>query len=176
MKCFNSVGIVFIVCVAGFALSVTPVNAAYVLPYPSYMPGHVLYGSQKVFDRMQEWWYFGLIGQAMYYRTLSDRYMVESKTLFEYGQHKLATQALVVSNKHFLQAYLTIMDLEAEEYDAGQQRILVQEASIKHKEILTYIDTLIPDEIVWEEEKKDSETLPIALLLRQAHIIRSYAE
>jgi len=177
--------VVFLVFITFYPLSFTgyrlpftkPAHAAdYVLPYPSYMPGHVLYVPQKIVDQVQEWWYFGWIGQSIYHRELSDRYLVEADTLFRYNQHKLASEALALSNAHFLQELLTVDDLDSEGYDNGLQRLLLIKQAQAHADMLEHLDEILPKQITWEQEKKDAVVLPLGLLVRQSIIIRSYAD
>ena len=77
------------------------VRADYVLPYPSYMPGNKLYKVGRVIDTHKRFWYFGSIAQTKYHLGLSDKYLVEAKTLFEYKQYMLGADALIRSNNEF---------------------------------------------------------------------------
>src|SRR3989344_2434627 len=78
---------------------VSRVEAAYVLPYPSYMPGNKLYTFSRFFDEVGRIWNFGSIASTKYALHLSDKYLVEAKTLFEYQQYLLALDALQRSDR-----------------------------------------------------------------------------
>ena len=65
-------------------------ESQYVLPYPSAMPGSFLYKLNLVQEEILRYWYFGDFGQFKYNLGLSDKYLVEAKTLFEYKQYLLA--------------------------------------------------------------------------------------
>ena len=157
-------------------LFVSPAHASYVMPYPSYMPGHVLYTPRTIVDRIGEWWNFGEIGRAKYHNRLSDRYMVEAKTLFEYGQYKLAVSALKKSDLNFAQSLLYIREVEQRHKDNGELKAHLKEASKKHDEIIISLLSLLPKKAIWEEEYEEPETIEIAFLLRQSQIMRSYAD
>lgn len=94
-------------------LTVPSVRADYVLPYPSVMPGNKLYRITRIVDQLKKYWYFGNIAQIKYHLGLSDKYLVEAKTLFEYKQYLLATDALKRSSDQFSQIHQYVIKAEA---------------------------------------------------------------
>ena len=76
-------------------------GSTYVLPYPSQMPGNKFYTINQVIEKVSYFWYFGNFGKSYYYQRLSDKYLVQAKTLFEYKQYLLAYKSLLKSNQYF---------------------------------------------------------------------------
>jgi len=146
--------------------------AGYVLPYPSYMPGHKLYRVHQLWERIQEYWYFGNLAKFQYHLKMADKYLVETKTLFEYDQHFLATQSLKKSNRHFSQTSLFLEKAAKEEKDISQKKEILKNAAVKHTEVLNELLNRLPEEIIWREEKKESQRLAIKELLEGAKTIR----
>lgn len=146
----------------------------YVLPYPSFMPGNRLYAIHRVWSRAEEFWHFGEIARIKYHRHRSDILLVEAKTLFEYGQYELAARALLESNKHFAQAVLYGREIAEQRKDSGEQNSLLKASGEKHTEIISRLSNELPDQIVWQKENSETQTIDISLLLRQAQIIREF--
>ena len=146
--------------------------SGYVLPYPSFMPGSKFYRFHQVWEKIQCYWHWGNLGKFKYNLRLSDKYLVESKTLFEYSQHALAVQALGKSNHYFQQTFLFLIKAKEEGKDTNQKRIILVEASEKHKEVLDRLLTELPKVIVWQEEKQTAQRLPVEELLIEAKVIR----
>ena len=147
----------------------------YILSYPSYMPGNVFYPIRRLWERIEEAWYFGHMTQVRYHLKTADKYLVEAKTLFEYGQYKLAVDALSESNNHFIKAVLYELDVTAEKKDNGTQKKILVMASEKHKEILSALGNQLPQSVIWNEERKEPVELKLFLLFKEAEIARSYA-
>ena len=61
-------------------------QSSYVLPYPSQMPGGLYYKIHLIYENVSKYWYFGDFGRFDYNLKQSDKYLVETKTLFEYKQ------------------------------------------------------------------------------------------
>jgi len=129
------------------------VRADYVLPYPSFMPGNKIYKISRIVDRVKEYWYFGNLAQAKYHLSLSDKYLVEAKTLFEYKQYLLALDALTRSDDHFSQQKNT---------EAAKAHIFVLESLLGQ----------LPDTFQWTPEKETATQLPIAQKLQDSIKIR----
>lgn len=134
----------FIILLLFLSLRVS-VYADYVLPYPSYMPGHRFYKVSRILDELKKYWYWGSIAGAKYHLGLSDKYLVEAKTLFEYKQYPLALDALARSDEQF-QMISSVSD----------------EASKAHGAVLTKLMTELPEMYTWQEEHQ----LPVVLDLR----------
>lgn len=148
----------------------------YVLPYPSYMPGNALYKIRQVIERLQEHWYFGDMAKVKYHLKMADKYLVESKTLFEYGQMKLAVAALNKSNYYFANAVLYERDVTRDKKDDGTQKNQLKEAGEKHIAVIDDLQKVLPEKIEWQEEKKEKEELSLMMLFKQAKVIREYAK
>lgn len=159
-----------------FFLNVPVVFAQeYIMPYPSYMPGNKLYKLHSFWEKIEEYWYFGDMAQVKYHQHQSDKYLVEARTLFEYGQTALGVLALSKSNDHFAKAVLYQMDVTHEKKDDGQQKGQLINAGQKHSEILGELKEKLPEEVEWKEEKEESKKFPIALMLKEAILLRTYA-
>lgn len=135
-----------------FALRVA-VYADYVLPYPSYMPGHKLYRISRMIDELKNYWYWGSIAQTKYHQGLSDKYLVEAKTLFEYKQYPLALDALKRSDQHFSKE--------------------ISQAYEVHIWVLTKLKAELPITFVWQDEYRKPISLAIAEALKRSIEIRN---
>lgn len=149
-----------------FFLFKTPVFAqsSYVLPYPSSMPGSLSYKIHFVFEAISKYWYFGDFGQFGYNLKMTDKYLVETKTLFEYKQYLLAYKALKKSDSYFLKIRPSLLKAEKENKNITNKRSILKEASKKHVEILEKIDLETPDTFIWKPEK----SIPTILHLKKA--------
>ena len=147
----------------------------YVLPYPSYMPGNPMYKIRQILERAQEYWYFGDMAKVKYHLKMADKYLVEAKTLFEYGQIRLAVESLTKSNYHFSNAVLYERDVVYDKKDNGEQKKTLKEAGEKHTGIIQALDEQLPDEIGWQEEKTEKEEILLSMLFKEATVIRDYA-
>ena len=135
------------------------VRADYVLPYPSYMPGNKLYKVMRIVDKVKRFWYWGNIGQIKYHLELSDKYLVEAKTLMEYNQFLLASDALIRSDGEFMQLPKYIDGAAKEGVDTVQLRQLVHQAADKHNEVLLFLLSSTPASVIWSPEKAAATTL-----------------
>ena len=151
---------------------VPPVYASHVLPYPSYMPGNKLYAISRIIDTISDRWYFSSVAQIKYHLKLTDKYLVESKTLFEYQQYLLAVDALKRSDNEFLAISDHISKASQEGKDVRNISEIVQSAAIKHVEVLTNISALVPKSFLWAPEKSASTELDLEPLISQALYIR----
>jgi len=129
------------------------VRAAYVLPYPSYMPGNKLYRISRIIDTLKRYWYFGNIAQIKYHMQLSDKYLIEAKTLMEYQQYLLGSDALLRSDKEFMQLPAYVQRVKAEHVDVTIYKQFIREEGMKHEEILSSLIQAIPKEFTWTPEK-----------------------
>ena len=133
-----------------------PAYAEYVLPYPSYMPGNKLYKISRIIDDLKQYWYWGNIAQAKYHQALSDKYLVEAKTLFEYGQYPLALDALARSDEQLQKVSSKVID-----------------ARKAHVALLTKLLTQSPETFVWQDEHKAAITLDLSGALGRSLKIRN---
>lgn len=149
-----------------------PVFAEYVLPYPSYMPGNKMYRVSRIIDTLKNYWYWGTIAQIKYHLGLSDKYLVEAKTLFEYKQYLLASDALKRSDAA-LDGILPLVDKGyGEGKDMSQFEKTLVEAMQVHVEKLTAMSEQLPAEFLWTPEKKDATNISIEQLLRASIVLR----
>ena len=147
----------------------------YVLPYPSYMPGHKLYVVSEWFDQMKKYWFFGDISGLKYERAMADKYLIEAETLFEYGQYKFAVEALSKSDTHFTNEIVHLISITNKEKDDGQQKDLVRKQAERPKEILTQLEEMLPETIVWQEEHQESQEYSLRMILLTSKTTRDYA-
>lgn len=137
-----------------------PAVAAYVLPYPSFMPGNKLYQVSRLIDEVKRYWYWGNLSSYRYYLGQSDKALVEAKTLFEYRQYLLAVNALKRSNA----ALQHIPDsLKGAEFI---------EAMEEHKKVISKLLGELPEEFIWRPEREESQTLQIHEELNRALFLR----
>lgn len=149
------------------------VNASYVLPYPSYMPGNKLYRVSRLLDQVKKFWYFGNISQIKYHLGLADKYLVEAKTLFEYKQYFLGVDALQRSDMEFQQLTIFVAKAEKEQKDIKNFKTLITEAAKKHVDVLSNLQLIIPAEFTWSPEKDMPTDLKLFDELRASQSIRS---
>jgi hypothetical protein len=141
---------------------VQPVYAnGYVLPYPSFMPGNKLYKVSQVFDIVGNFWNWGSIAQTKYHLALADKYLVESKTLFEYNQYLLAVKALNHSNSEVQKVLPFINKGTKEGKDMSLLRTIFSSALDKHIEVLVFLKTIVPKTFTWQPEKATATDLHI---------------
>lgn len=147
-------------CLLSFVRSV---HASYVLPYPSYMPGNTLYKVSRLIDSVKQYWYWGNLAQVKYYLGLSDKYLVETKTLFEYKQYALGVDALTRSTEAFQKLPDLVVAGQKEGKDMAPSITLIGEAAGEHKRVLEYMKDESPSQFRWTPEK----TSPSDLFLHQ---------
>jgi hypothetical protein len=148
-------------------------SSSYVLPYPGYMPGNKLYILDHGFDKIQNVLSFGSISQFKRSLALSDKNLVEAKTLFEYGQYKLAINALRESDLHYIKIYPLLKKAQKKGVDISEKEKLLKEASAKHKEILLELRTKVPSEFMWEDEESTPLKLEIHKKIIKSITLRS---
>ena len=162
-----------IICALIFAaFPIRYAYASHVLPYPSFMPGNKIYRVTRFLDTLKKYWNFGSIASYKYQISLSDKYLVEAKTLFEYQQYLLAVDALTRSNREFLNAspYLLRGVREGKDMRAFEEDY--REAAEVHIRILTELGSSLPSSIRWSPEKTSPTDIPIRELLTKSVSIR----
>ncbi len=163
----------FILLMAVIFLSNTHTSfAEYVLPYPSYMPGNKVYKISRLVGELKKYWYWGSIASFKYHLGLSDKYLVEAKTLFEYKQYLLARDALARSNENFreLPQYLIRAKNEGKDMRIFNQQI--QKAAAAHMGVIDGLARLVPKTFNWREEKKQPVELGLQQLLTETNKLR----
>lgn len=147
-------------------------GSSYVLPYPSYMPGNKLYLIARALDVVEGFWHFGSIASAKYHLGLADKYLVESKTLFEYKQYVLAFDALDRSDDHFGRVLPYLKRAKEEGKSISKLETTVEEAAEMHVAVMNELKSKLPKEFVWAPEKKPSTTLSIGDRITQSILLR----
>lgn len=149
------------ICLFLFFLSTSNSFAAssYVLPYPSTMPGSIFYKINLVKEVVMKYWYFGDFGQFTYNLKESDKYLVESKTLFEYSQYLLGYKALQKSDQYFLKTLPDLNMARIHGKDISENRLILNQAALKHIETLSQMGTSVPASFLWQPEKVGSTNL-----------------
>lgn len=137
------------------------VYASYVLPYPSYMPGNTMYNVSRLMDKVKQCWYWGNIAKVKYHLGLSDKYLVEAKTLFEYKQYLLGADALTRSTKEFEKLPALVLAGEKEGKDMTPSISIIVDASDEHKRVLESMKKESPSEFRWTPEKTSASDLPL---------------
>ncbi len=150
-------------------------QAFYVLPYPSYLPGNKLYSVSRVVDVLKKWWHWGSLSSFKYHLQLSDKYLVESKTLFEYTQYPLAIDALRRSNDQFLDAMQSFSEIEKGNIDPKASRFQLIEGAEVHRKVISKLIGELPESFLWTPEKNKPMELSISRLLDEAVKIREQA-
>ena len=148
------------------------VYASYMLPYPSTMPGNKIYKITRILDSLKEYWYFGDIAQAKYHLMLSDKYLVEAKTLFEYRQYLLGQDALIRSDTQFAALSDSLKSIEKNGKNATEIKRLVQDAADSHIALLNILQSNTPMEFEWTPEKGNVTHIPIHDMISDAKNLR----
>jgi|SRR3989344_4993248 len=146
--------------------------ADYVLPYPSYMPGNKMYTVSRIADQLKKFWYWGNIAQTKYHLSLSDKYLVEAKTLFEYQQYLLAVDALHQSDLEIQQLIGSIHRAEKKFKNMKVYRQIIFDAMASHQVVLQKLIQELPIEFLWKPEHSEAQLLRIRQELINAQTIR----
>jgi hypothetical protein len=165
----------FIICLLFIAfclLFIPSVRADYVLPYPSYMPGNKMYHVMRIIDQLKRYWYWGNIAQVKYHQGLGDKYLVEAKTLFEYKQYLLATDALARSDSQVAVIMPFIDKARQQGIDPKLLITSVAEEMSVHLSVLEVMKTQLPKEFVWTPEKAKATDLQIGTMLENSFALR----
>lgn len=147
-------------------------QSAYVLPYPSYMPGSSIYKIHLIWEELMSFYYFGNFAQLTYNLKQTDKYLVEARTLFEYKQYLLAVKALEKSNKYFEKTQIYLDNAKQEGKDITQKKSLLKNAALKHIEVIDKIRNHAPETFTWEPEKDHPSELNISGILDKSKKIR----
>ena len=151
-----------------FCFSLPAHAAEYVLPYPSAMPGTIIYKFHLIWEAISKYWYWGNFGQFDYSLKESDKYLVEAKTLFEYNQYLLGYNALEKSDMYFSPTLLFLEKAGDEGKDISEKRSILHDAALKHIAILKKMTDQTPQDFTWTPEKNSSSNLHIHMLIQQA--------
>jgi len=155
-----------------FISLISSARAEYVMPYPSYMPGNTMYRVSRIVDRLKFYWSWGNIAKIKYHLGLSDKYLVEAKTLMEYNQYLLGVDALNRSNKEFSALPGYIQKATQEYGDVSSFRKTISEAAAVHDSVLQKLETEVPAQFTWTPEKSAATPLSLHEDIEQARAIR----
>jgi hypothetical protein len=125
------------------------------------MPGNKLYNISRMIDILNGYWYFGNIAKVKYHLNLSDKYLVEAKTLFEYKQYLLGVDALRRSTGQFQELPLYVKQGAAEQKDMNSVIVTISDAGAAHSVVLQTMKTSSPELFEWVPEKKASTELKL---------------
>ena len=150
-----------------------PVHASYVLPYPSYMPGNKLYAIGQLIDKIKGYWSFGTLAQIKYQMSLSDKYLVEAKTLFEYHQYLLASSALARSDSAFNILPKLVRSAKTEGKSTVAIVNTISEEATEHMRVLEIMKNGLPDVFTWSPEKAKSTELSLHDMVQMAIDLRA---
>lgn len=140
----------------------------YVLPYPGFMPGHPLYKISNAVDKIQEWWSFGNFAKFTYHMNMADKKLVETKTLFEYKQYLLASQALEQHEKHLKKTSFFLDQAKTEGKNISQKKEIFKSAITKYKIILELLRQELPEIFYWKPEKDKPQIIGIKALIEDS--------
>lgn len=154
-----------------FLLLCTPqayANSSYVLPYPGVMPGNKLYKISEIVDEINGIFSVGDFARFKYNLSQADKYLVTSKTLFEYGQYPKAVDALKKSDTYFKKLKTNLTSAKNNNKDITEKNAVFQSASEKHIEILTKLSQELPQAYNWQDEKMSPYTIDIKEEIKSA--------
>jgi len=137
------------------------------------MPGNKIYKVSRILDTVKNWWSFGDIAQVKYHMSLSDKYLVEAKTLFEYNQYLLGVDALKRSDSEFIQIPSHIKQGEKNGKVMKVWKRTLSDAAKVHMDVLDKLILICPNEFQWSPEKDSPTMLPLHELLYKSIGIRS---
>src|SRR5260221_2332195 len=137
------------------------------------MPGNKMYRVMRLIDKLKNYWYWGNIAQTKYHLGLSDKYLVEAKTLMEYNEYLMASDALLRSDKEFESIGIHIKSAKSEKKDISSFKKMIEEAADKHNQIINSLLTIVPDQFTWTPEKDKPTDLKLKDLLKQSTALRT---
>lgn len=120
-----------------------------------------MYKISRIMDGVKKHWYWGSIGAVKYHLALSDKYLVEAKTLFEYKQYLLAEDSLSRSDYQYQQISQFLTQAKKDGKDIALLEQSVREASFVHIQTLHNLRQMVPSEYAWSPEKATPALLPL---------------
>lgn len=166
-----------VICISALILVFFSINHEiyadeYVLPYPPFMPGNRFYKISRMLDSIERWWFWGNIASTKYHLKLADKYLVEAKTLFEYKQYQLGTDALKRSDAQIPQIHRSLQLAQQEGKDVQKLKSLADNAMIAHIGILQKLSEELPKSFQWTPEKQASTVINFSQLFRDSIALR----
>ncbi|MFH0749600.1 MAG: hypothetical protein V1917_01625 [Candidatus Gottesmanbacteria bacterium] len=137
------------------------------------MPGNKLYQVSRLIERIKKYWSWGMLAQTKYQLSLSDKYLVEAKTLFEYRQYLLGVSALQRSNDAFdvLPALVTASKKEGK--SIVNMAKIIADAGMEHERVLEEMKMKVPGSFTWSPEQERSTELSLHSLVQKAIELRA---
>ncbi len=172
MRVFCLITYILILFIAFFSIHNRVFAGEYVLPYPSFMPGNKFYKVTRILDSIERWWYWGSIASFKYHLKLSDKYLIEAKTLFEYKQYQLGVDALKRSDAQIPQVIEFLHSARKEGKDVQKLKIIASDAMVAHALVLEKLSSELPKTYLWTPEKERPVVLDFSLLLNESLAMR----
>lgn len=127
-----------------------------------------------VYENLSKYWHFGDYGRFNYYLNLSDKYLVEARTLFEYKQYLLGVNAMNMSNKYFKDASIVIK--KTRKNGVEEKLSLLKSAGDKHIEGLEKMSNEVPEIFDWSPEKSTPRKLKLKEIISNSINLRKTYE
>jgi hypothetical protein len=127
----------------------------------------------RIVDTLKNFWYWGNIAQTKYHLELADKYLVEAKTLMEYNQYLLGSDALLRSDREFKKLTNFIRRAKNEKKDISLLKKAVEGASGKHGEVLKLLSGILPDHFTWTPERDTPTELKLQDMVKNSMRTRS---
>jgi hypothetical protein len=126
------------------------------------MPGSIFYNLGLIREQIMKYWYYGDLGQFKYNLQLSDKYLIEAKTLFEYEQYLLAYRALLKSDSYFAKTNPSLLKAESHGKNIKEKKLILKEAAKKHIDIILEVKKRTPQSFTWQPENETSTRLELS--------------
>ncbi len=152
---------------------VSQVRADYVLPYPSAMPGSKFYKLSLFIDTLQSYWVWGSIARFRFNLAQADKYLVQSKTLFEYKQYLLGSEGLKTSINYIGTLQAVILNAYSEGKDIKPTITLYAEALKTHIKVLEELKGKVPQQVTWTPEHEAETVLNLHTLIDEAILLHN---
>lgn len=155
---------------------IIPVKALaseYTFPYPGIMPGNKLYKLVLYKEKFDQIFYFGDLAQYKLNQKLSDKYLIEAKTLFEYRQYSLAVNSLSKSNEYFKKAKVSLNKANKKLKSTREKEENLKNAVYAHNSLLEKIISWVPKQYDWVDESGNILTLYLHKDISNAMSIRN---
>ena len=147
----------------------------YTLPYPPLMPGSIFYKIRIVEEKLGKVWNFGSFAQFQYNLSLSDRYLVQARTLIEYQQYLLASEALMKSDTYFQKTLPNLSQAITEKKNILDEKELLRHAAQKHIDVITMLKTETPKTFNWQPENSNATNISFVKMFETSIKIRQKA-
>lgn len=151
-------------------------TSPYVLPYPGIMPGNKLYKLLEIKEAFNKYWYFGDFARFGYNLKMSDKYLVEAKTLFDYKQYLLGSVSLSKSDQYFYNIKKYLIFAKNHGKDNSFKNQILQQAILKHLEELEKLKKTSPEIFEWIPEKDTPTVIKIRKIIDESITLRKQSQ